>query len=119
MDKKMYDRLVVALPIGRDNAIKRHDLMNVWRCSDRTMRIWIADMRAVDYGDNYIIASSSHSGGYYRTCLPYEIERFINETHARARHTFRPLKKAHRVLDRVQHPKPFVRITKGARDAHD
>ena len=115
MNKKMYDRLVVSIPYGSENAIKRDALARIWKCNDRTMRIWIADMRAVDYGDSYIIASS-HSGGYYLTNLPYEIERFIRETHARGRHTLLPLKKAHRVLDRVQHPAPFTRIMKGEYD---
>lgn len=116
MNKQQYDRLIEAIPIGSENAIKRRDLSKAWKCTDRTMRIYISDMRACDHGDNYIIVSSSHAGGYYRTNLPYEIERFIRETHARGRHTLKPLKKAHRVLDRVQYAKPLTQIMRGDYD---
>ena len=86
------------IPIGREKAITREQLRLRWGCSDRIMRRAIADMRAEDNGDGYIIVSYSSGKGYYRTSDPDEIRHFIAEQSRRARNTFLPIKKARRVL---------------------
>lgn len=92
------------IPIGRENAISRADLKRRWNCDDRTMRIHVADLRAEDNGDNYVIVSHSRSGvkGYYRTDKPEEISYFINEINKRITSTRKPLAKAERVLKEVK-----------------
>ena len=90
------------IPVGRENAITREQLKHTWNCSDRLMRRYIADLRALDDGDDYVIVSYSSGKGYYRTDNPDEIRHFINEQSKRARNTFRPLAKARRVLKRLE-----------------
>lgn len=89
---------ITDIPIGAENAITRAQLASLWNCSDRDARRIIADFRAQDDGSNYIIVSHSAKSGYYRTDDPDIIEWFLNEQTKRARNTFRPLKKARRVL---------------------
>lgn len=90
------------IPIGREHAITRMALRIRWGCTDRMMRRTIADLRAEDNGDDYVIVSYSSGKGYYRTDNPDEIRHFINEQSKRARSTFRPLAKARRVLKRLE-----------------
>lgn len=90
------------IPVGRENAITREQLKRKWNCSDRIMRRYIADLRAQDDGDDYVIVSYSSGKGYYRTDNPDEIRHFINEQSKRARSTCRPLAKARRVLKRLE-----------------
>lgn len=100
MDGKLYAAYCAVIPIGgAEDAISRADLARAWGISDRMARERIAGLREYDNGDRYIIVSSSHKGGgYYRTTDEQEIRRYIAETRARAANTFRPLKKAQRVL---------------------
>lgn len=86
------------IPIGSKNAITRAELSRKWKCSDRDARRIIADLRAVDNGDDYIIVSHSSSKGYYRTNDVEEITHFRNEQGKRARKHFLPFKKINRVL---------------------
>ena len=58
------------IPVGRENAITREQLKRKWNCSDRIMRRYIADLRAQDDGDDYVIVSYSSGKGYYRTDNP-------------------------------------------------
>ena len=68
--------------------------------TDRLARRRIAELRAEDNGDEYVIVSHSRGGvrGYYRTNDPEVIKHYVNEVHSRARNTFLPLRKARRVL---------------------
>ena len=86
------------IPIGADNAISRQALVHKWHMDDRHVREQIARLRAEDNGDEYIIVSHSNGRGYYRTNNPDQIRHYINETTNRARNTFKPLKKARRIL---------------------
>ena len=86
------------IPVGAENAITRQALARKWNVDDRTAREIIAEMRADDNGDGYVIVSHSNGRGYYRTDNPDQIRHFYNETMNRARNTFRPLKKARRIL---------------------
>ena len=92
---------ITDIPIGRENAISREALCNIWCCCDRVARKNIQALRMEMPEDGYIIVSSSHDTGYYRTNDPAEIAAFIKETEARARHTFMPLQVARVVLANV------------------
>lgn len=90
------------IPIGAENAITRTELAAMWGVSDREARRRIAALRADDNGDGYVIVSHSRGGvhGYYRTNDTETIRRYAEEVHNRARNTFIPLRKAHRVMSR-------------------
>ena len=90
------------IPIGSKNAISRAELSRKWKCSDRDARRIIADLRAEDNGDEYIIVAYSSGKGYYRTNDKAEIDHFVKEMSKRARNTFAPLKKARRVLKKAE-----------------
>ena len=94
----MADYDIRDIPIGKANAITRKQLSKLWNCSDREVRARIAKLRAEDNGDEYIIASHSSRPGYYRTNDFETIQWFVNEQSKRARNTFKPLKKARRLL---------------------
>lgn len=92
---EMYE----SIPIGRDNAITKDELREMWGYkTTRHVREIIAELRAIDNGDNYVIVSLSHNKGYYRTDDIDEIIAYKQETTSRAKSTFIPLKKVNRVL---------------------
>lgn len=86
------------IPIGRENAITRKELALKWGVKDRIARKIIAELRAEDNGDDYIIVAFSSRKGYYRTKNKEDIKHFEQEMCKRARNTFAPLRKARRVL---------------------
>ncbi|ADY13656.1 hypothetical protein SpiBuddy_1832 [Sphaerochaeta globosa str. Buddy] len=86
------------LPIGSWNAISRQELSDLWGMGDRSARLVIAELRKMDFGDNYIIVSYSDGKGYYRTADIAEIEAFAAEMRSRALQIFAPLKKANRII---------------------
>ena len=92
------------IPIGAENAITRAELARKWGVCDRIARSRIAELRADDNGDGYVIVSHSRCGvrGYYRTDDPDTIRRYVNEVHSRAQNTFLPLRKARRVLIQIE-----------------
>lgn len=93
--EEMYE----SIPIGKRNAVTKERLAEMWGYkTERHVREVIAKLRAMDNGDNYVILSSSHNKGFYRTDNVDEILAFKKETTNRARHTFRPLRKANRIL---------------------
>lgn len=94
----MADYDIRDIPIGEENAITRKQLAQIWRCSDRMARRYISELRAEDNGDEFVIVSHSSGKGYYRTADQAKIQHFVNEMSKRARNTFRPLKKARRLL---------------------
>lgn len=94
-----YDFYYDSIPVGRENAITRAELADKWGMSQDQVRHTIADLRARDNGDNFIIFSSSdkRNRGYYKTDNAMERRAFVNETRSRAINTFKPLKKAQRI----------------------
>lgn len=87
------------IPIGRENAITRAELMALWGMSDRDVRETIATMRSRPTDDPYaIISSSSSPPGYWRSDAFAELERYVRETGARARNTLKAASDARRVL---------------------
>lgn len=91
-----------SIPIGRENAISREELARRWRMSEDAVRHKIAELRADDNGDKYIIFSSSDpsSRGYFKTAEMAEIRAFVAETINRANNTKKPLTKANRIIRR-------------------
>ena len=87
------------IPVGKENAVTKYRLAANWHVSERQARKIIQELRAADFGDEYVIVSSSHGRGYYRTDSLEEIERFKREVTNRARNTFLPLKKVNRILN--------------------
>ena len=86
------------IPVGKENAITKYRLSVLWHLDERTVRRIIQELRAADFGDNYVIVSSSGGRGYYKTDNLEEIEAFKREVTNRAKHTFLPLKKVNRIL---------------------
>lgn len=93
------EEMYYSIPIGKENAVSKERLAEMWGYkTERAVREKIAEMRAIDNGDNYVIVSLSNNKGYYRTDDANEIMAFKNEVTSRAKHTFIPLKKVNRVL---------------------
>ena len=91
------------IPIGRQNAISCRDLAKLWVCSDREARRQISVLRVTFSDDGMAILSSSIApAGYWRSCDRHEVEAFVQEMGARARHTFLALCDARRVLARLE-----------------
>ena len=86
------------IPVGKENAITKYRLAANWHVSERSARKIIQELRAADFGDEYVIVSSSSGRGYYKTDNLEEIEKFKREVMNRAKHTFLPLKKVNRIL---------------------
>lgn len=98
MDMEMlYD----AIPVGKENAISKRKLCEIFNLDERIVRKYIAELRNQDNGDNYIIISSSHRRGYYKTDKLDEIEQFEKEVLNRGKHTFYPLVKVRKVKERI------------------
>lgn len=87
-----------SIPIGRENAISKYDLMNQWGMNERRVRVMVGKLRCQDNGDDMVIVSTSKHSGYYRTNDRDEIKQFKIEMSNRAKHTFRPLRKVNRIL---------------------
>lgn len=100
--KELYQML----PKGRENAISRSNLCKLWSTHDRNARLLIAELRKMDFGDPYIIISSSNGKGYYLSDNVHEIEDFVDEMRSRALNIFAPLKKANRILIELNNKTP-------------
>ena len=77
------------IPYGKENAISKQELMQLTGLSERVVRKKIHDLR-----QEYVIISSSHRKGFYRTNDLQEINDFIEETKRRAFNTFKSYKAA-------------------------
>lgn len=96
---KTLDELYRDIPIGQDNAITKEELMEKWGVStERHVRLIIAELRAQDNGDQYVIISLSNKKGFWRSDDPMELQTYKRELMSRAQHTFIPLKKVNRIL---------------------
>lgn len=63
----MLSRLYNDIPIGRERAVTKSELMRKWDKSERGVRLIIQELRQMDNGDDYVIVSFSGGKGYYRT----------------------------------------------------
>ena len=91
------------VPYGAENAISRHDLLNVVRSafgevSDREMR------RMLEYSrqNGNIIINFQNGKGYFRPDSKEEIEKYIRQEEARAKTIHFNLKSAKRALRRLE-----------------
>lgn len=91
------------VPYGAENAISRHDLLNVVRSafgdvSDREMR------RMLEYArqNGNIIINFQNGKGYFRPDSKEEIEKYIRQEEARAKTIHFNLKSAKRALRRLE-----------------
>lgn len=95
----MLEKMYYDIPIGRENAISKEELQELWGfSSERVVRNTVAELRKIDNGDNFVIVSLSSCKGFYRTDNPEDILRYKKETLNRAKHTFAPLGKVNRIL---------------------
>ena len=90
------------IPVGRKNAISRNELARKWGVSDRIARRYVADLRTIDDGTNYVIVSVSRFSGYCRTNDVQEIRWFIAEMTKRIRNIVKAIKVARTVADRLE-----------------
>lgn len=87
------------IPVGRENAITRADLADLWACDIREARRAVATFRTNPTDDPYaILSSSSHPAGYWRSSDPYEIAAYVKETKSRAANTLAALADAGRFI---------------------
>jgi hypothetical protein len=93
------------IPVGRENAISRKHLAALWGVSDRIARRYVADLRTIDDGTDYVIVSVSRFSGYYRTNDVGEIRWFIAEMNNRIRNIVKAIKVACAVADRLEKQK--------------
>lgn len=87
-----------SIPIGKENAILREELCDLWGKSARSVRRIIEKLRKQDNGDDFVIVSTAHQAGYFRSDNRDDITAFKAEVTRRGKHTFRPLSKANRIL---------------------
>ena len=98
------------IPVGRENAVSRKDLTGMTGLSDREVRRQIADLRALDDGDDFVIVSTSRRGrGYFLSDKPEEITHFIAEMLCRIRMIQRGISVARKKLVRIQMRKRYGR----------
>ena len=88
------------IPIGKENAITKKALQVKWRMTASAVRRTIQELRAADFGDNMVIISRSSGSGYYRTNNLDEIIAYKQEVLNRGKHTFLPLRKVNRILNK-------------------
>lgn len=95
---------ITDIPVGRENAISRKNLAELWACDDRTVRARIARLRCKNCEDGMFIVSHSQGGvkGYYRTNKPDEIRHFVHEGRKRIRNTAKPVENAQRLLKALE-----------------
>jgi hypothetical protein len=89
------------IPIGYENAISREALAAKWGVSDRAARRIIERMRDEETEEPYIIASTAHQSGYWRTNKLAELDRYEREVIARAGTQFKRLQAVSAVRQRV------------------
>ena len=87
-----------SIPLGKENAISKFALAQLWNTSVREARRKVMLLRMEDNGDDFVIVSTSKSAGYYRSDNRDDIRSFKEEMSNRAKHTFRPIRKASRIL---------------------
>jgi len=104
-----------SIPVGKENAISRSQLSIIWGVRERRVREIIKELREKDNGDDFVIISTAHSAGYYRSSDRDEIAKFKSETTRRGKNTFRPLRKVNRILGVHDHQSSMTNPLKIAR----
>ena len=71
------------LPTNKENAVSKYELAELFSTSEREVRKAIELLREQTH--DYVIVSSSHFKGYYKTKNPAEIQQYIDEQTGRAK----------------------------------
>jgi len=82
------------IPYGRNNAIRRADLVNLIGMSDRVVRQMIEDARQ----SGIVIINMQDGRGYYRPEKREDLEYYIRQEEGRAKSIHRNLKAAKKAL---------------------
>lgn len=87
-------RIEEFIPYGRNNAIRRADLVNLIGMSDRVVRQMIEDARQ----SGVVIINMQDGRGYYRPECKSDLEYYIRQEEGRAKSIHRNLKAAKKAL---------------------
>ena len=85
------------IPYGRNNAIRRADLVNLIGMSDRVVRQMIEDARQ----SGVVIINMQDGRGYYRPERREDLEYYIRQEEGRAKSIHRNLKAAKKALKTI------------------
>jgi len=110
------DKYYESIPIGKENAISKLELCELWGMDERNVRATVTKLRQQDNGDDLVIVSTCKQAGYYRTNDRDEIRNFKEEVSNRGKHTFRPLRKVNRILGVHDNQISFTNKLKMARN---
>jgi hypothetical protein len=77
----------LSIPVGKDRAVSRTQLCQMWGMGDRSVRTTISEIRdkAKSLGMKYFVASDSQGKGYWRTHDRAEIHEFSDQMMSRAK----------------------------------
>lgn len=98
MDDSLLEMYWKQIPIGKENAITRPELVALWGMDDRAARKVLHELSHYDNGDDYILIRSSKNKGFFKTSDPVEIESYRKECINKGRSHFAPLRKINRVV---------------------
>jgi len=93
------------LSSGRDNALKRRELMSLTGLHDRVLRRGIEALRRAG------VVICSDVSGYYLPGTLEEVQEFIRQEEARARSTFFTLQSARQLAEQMQQQGEQVRFS--------
>lgn len=86
------------IPYGRNNAVKRADLVSMIGASDRLVRRMIEDARQ----SGVVIINMQDGRGYYRPEKREDLEYYIRQEEGRAKSIHRNLKAAKKALKAIE-----------------
>lgn len=86
------------IPYGRNNAVKRADLVSMIGASDRLVRRMIEDARQ----SGVVIINMQDGRGYYRPERKEDLEYYIRQEEGRAKSIHRNLKAAKKALREIE-----------------
>ena len=91
------------IPVGREHAVTRRALARQWNCTERDVRLVVAEMRREPAEDGTVILTACDGvPGYWRSDCPEEIRGFVRSMSKRARSTFVALRAARAALRQAE-----------------
>jgi hypothetical protein len=97
MDEITLGKYWEEIPVGKENAVTRHELCSMWDMSDRRARKVLQELSSYDNGDDFILIRSGNSKGFYKTTDQGEIAAYRKECINKGRSHFAPLRKINRI----------------------
>lgn len=88
--------IVELIPFGKENAIKREELLQRYEGTDRSMRRELQEARKHD-----VIVNLSDGSGYFRPADRYELAAYIAQETARARAIEKSIRVAKKLMAEV------------------